>query len=59
MWKLTIKQERESDTSDYTFTETIQFNSDDLSELTLLIERLARCEEVHETTYKLEKVGDE
>lgn len=58
MWKLTIKQDRKSDSSDYTFKEEVTFFSDDLSELTMLIERMAHCKEACETTYKIEKVGE-
>jgi hypothetical protein len=58
MWKLTIEQQKKSVTSDYAYTVKVEFVSDELSELTMLVERLAHCEEVYETTYKIEKVGD-
>ena len=59
MWKLTIKQERKSEFSNGTFTERIVFKSKDLSELTILIERFAFCVTDCETSYKIEKVGEE
>ena len=58
MWKLTIEQERDSSTGNYTLTERTVFKSDSLSELLTTIEILARSKEVYETTYKIEKVGE-
>lgn len=59
MWKLTIEQERKSKSSDYTFTNKIEFVNDDLAALTMIIAQLADCDEVDETSYKIEKVGEE
>lgn len=59
MWKLTIEQQRKSDAVDYPYTVKVEFISDELSELTMLVERLSHCEEVFETAYKIEKVGEE
>lgn len=58
MWKLTIEQKRQSEFIEGTIPERLAVSSDDLSELTLLIERVARCGVDCETSYKLEKVGD-
>lgn len=58
MWKLTINQERPSDYTEGTVTEKITFMSEDLSELTMLIERCTHCAGDCETSYKIEKVGD-
>ena len=58
MWKLTIEQERKSEFTTGTVTERITVKSNDLSELTMLIERLTHCESDCETTYKIEKVGE-
>lgn len=58
MWKLTIEQERKSEYTNGMFTEKITVKSNDLSELTMLIERLTHCESDCETTYKIEKAGE-
>ena len=58
MWKLTIEQERKSEYTNGMLTEKITVKSNDLSELTMLIERLTHCESDCETTYKIEKVGE-
>ena len=58
MWKLTIEQERKSEYTNGILTEKITVKSSDLSELTMLIERLTHCESDCETTYKIEKVGE-
>lgn len=55
MWKLTIEQEKKSDFSDYPLTNKAQFASDDLSELVMIVERLAHCKEMHKTEYKIER----
>lgn len=56
MWKLTVVQKRKSESSDYMFEEAIEFISEELSELTNIIERLANACGVRETTYKIEKM---
>lgn len=58
MWKLTVEQKRKSENSEYLFTEAIEFTSEDLSEITVLIERLAHMGEVKETYYKIERVKE-
>jgi hypothetical protein len=57
MWKLTIIQKRKSEFSDFMNEEKIVFESSELSELTMLIERMAHLENVVTTTYKIEKVN--
>ena len=59
MWKLTIKQERKSEHSDYPLTDKVEFVSESLDELTMLVERVSHCTAVHKTTFKIESVGDE
>lgn len=56
MWKLTVIQKRKSESSDYMFEEAIEFISEELSELTNIIERLANASGARETTYKIEKM---
>lgn len=60
MWKLTIEQKvpyvYEGNTH-YT-TKEVTFKSDDLSELTMLVERISHCGCDCETSYKIEKVGE-
>lgn len=60
MWKLTIEQKRPYQYEGATrySTEAIEVKSDDLAELTMLIERITHCAGDCETSYKLEKVGD-
>jgi len=61
MWKLTIEQKKpyvyEGNTH-YTTVE-ISFKSNDFSELVKLIEICTHCAGDCETSYKLEKVGEE
>ena len=59
MWKLTIIQKRKSEYSDFMNEEKIVFVSSELSELTMLVERMAHLETAVETTYKIEKVKKE
>ena len=58
MLKLTITQERPSEHGDYTFTEKTEFMSEELTVLTNIIIRLEECNKVHETTYRIERVGE-
>jgi len=58
MWKLTITQERESKYTEGTLPEKLIVFSEDLSELTMLVERINHCGIDCETSYKLENVGD-
>lgn len=57
MWKLTITQKRKSEFSEYMVTESVDFTSGDINELTMLVVRLSSYETAVETTYKIEKVG--
>lgn len=59
MWKLTIEQKRKSEYADAMITHSLVLVSDDLAELTMLIERITHCGNDCETSYKLEKVGVE
>ncbi len=60
MWKLTIEQKKpyEYEGNTHYTTDDITFKSNDLSELTMLLERVSNCESDCETSYKIEKVGD-
>ena len=58
MWKLTIEQERDSRAGNYTLTERTVFKSESLADLLTMIEILSKSEELYETTYKIEKVGE-
>lgn len=57
MWKLTITQKRKSEFSENMLTESVEFTSDDINELTMLIVRITAYETAVETTYKIEKAG--
>lgn len=57
MWKLTITQKRKSEYSENMITESVEFTSGDINELTMLVVRLSSYEMAVETTYKIEKVG--
>ena len=59
MWKLTITQKRTSEYMEGTINETVEFFHKNISVLTNLICTLQTCENGIETTYKLERVGDE
>lgn len=56
MWKLTVEQNRPSKYTEGTLPERLEVMSNELSELTMLIERISHCEMDCETTFKLEKV---
>lgn len=53
MWKLTIKQ----DTKDSYIKDAVNFYSEDIVDLTVLIEKLSRFGVDRETSYKIERVG--
>lgn len=58
MWKLTIEQKRYSDVIERDVTDKLILFSEELSELTMMIERITNCAGCCETSYKLEKVVD-
>lgn len=55
MWKLTIKQSIEGSY----ITHEIEFLSDDINNLTTMIIMLSCFESKNNTTYKIEKVGEQ
>jgi hypothetical protein len=57
MWKLTITQKRKSEYSENMITENVEFISNDINELTMLVVRLTGHENAIETSYKIESVG--
>lgn len=61
LWKLSIEQKKpyvyEGNTH-YT-TEKVVFKSTDLTELTMLVEKVSNCTGDCETSYKIEKAGEE
>lgn len=57
MWKLTITQKRKSEFSESILPESVEFISEDINELTMLIVRITAYETAVETTYKIEKAG--
>lgn len=57
MWKLTITQKRKSEFSENMLTESVEFISNDINELTMLIVRITAYETAVETIYKIEKAG--
>lgn len=59
MWKLTITQKKESEYLDSVITDSVEFTSDDINELTMLVVRLIEHGNALETSYKIESVGGE
>ena len=59
MWKLTITQKRKSEYTDGTVSETVEFFHRNIRTLTDLIDSLHTYENGIETTYKLERIGEE
>lgn len=57
MWKLTITQKRKSEFSESILSESVEFISEDINELTMLIVRITAYETAVETIYKIEKAG--
>ena len=58
MWKLTITQKRKSEFSDCTLEHEVVFYSDSINELGITVGRLSEHEEVDETVYRIDKVGE-
>lgn len=60
MWKLTIEQKKpyEYEGNTHFTTDNITFKSDDLMELTMIIEKISTCKSDNETSYKIEKAGE-
>jgi hypothetical protein len=59
MWKLTIKQKRKSEYTDNMITEYVEFTSNNVNELTVLVARLTALKTAVETEYKLEMIEKE
>ena len=60
MWKMTITQKRESEyTTDGTINESIELFHRNIGSLTALVDSLNNFANGIETTYKIEKVGEE
>lgn len=58
MWKLSIKQNKECNHIEGTYDVEVELTSEDLSEITMLIERLSHMGCVGETSYKIERVKE-
>lgn len=59
MWKLTIKQKRKSEYTNNMISECVEFTSNNVNELTVLVARLTALESAVETEYKLEMIEKE
>ena len=59
MWKLTITQKIKSTVTDMMLDNNVEFVGKDISELTVIIDKLSKHTGAIETNYKLEKVGKE
>ena len=60
MWKMTITQKRKSEyTTDGTINESIELFHRNIGSLTALVNNLNDFSNEIETTYKIEKVGEE
>ena len=57
MWKLTITQKIKSTVTDMMLDNNVEFVGKDISELTMIIDRLSKHTGAIETNYKIEKVG--
>ena len=53
MWKLTIRQKQ----AERYLKDEVNFFSEDIIDLTVFIEKVARYETDRETSYKIERVG--
>ena len=60
MWKLTIEQKvhHEYEGKEFYSTDKVTFTSDDIGELTNLLERISNCGCDCETSYMIEKAGE-
>ena len=59
MWKLTVTQKRKSEYTDGTISESVEFSHRSIGTLTSLVDNLNNYANGIETTYKIEKVGEE
>ena len=59
MWKLTITQKRKSEYIDGTINESVELYHRNIGSLTSLVDNLNNYSYGIETTYKLEKAGEE
>lgn len=59
MWKLTIKQKRKSEYTNNMISECVEFTSNNVNELTVLVARLTDLESAVKTEYKLEMIEKE
>ena len=59
MWKMTITQKRKSEYTDGTISESVEFFHRNIGSLTSLVDNLNNFSNGIETTYKIEKVGEE
>lgn len=59
MWKAIITQKRKSDFSENIYEDSVVFYGEDVNELSMMIVNLSKHENGIETSYKLEKVGEQ
>ena len=59
MWKLIITQKRKSDFSENIYEDSVVFYGEDVNELSMMIVQMSKHENGIETSYKLEKVGEQ
>ena len=59
MWKLTISQKRKSEYTNSIIEERVIFTDEDINELPMIVVRLSMHENGIETSYKIERVGEE
>ena len=56
MWKLVITQERKSEYTTGTITETVEFKSENIADLSMMIGAMSKFESGIKTTYKIERM---
>ena len=59
MWKMTVTQKRKSEYTDGTISESVELFHRNIGSLTSLVDNLNNYSNGIETTYKLEKAGEE
>lgn len=59
MWKLTIIQERLSEGLSYTIKDRVEFVAETIEELAQMVVSISRYAGAIQTSYRIEKVGEE
>ena len=57
MWKLVVTQERKSEYTSGSITETIEFKAENIADLSMMMGMMSKFESGIKTTYRIERIG--